>query len=70
MIRFVNLGGRWYGLELDENRYFISEDEEENILTLISEGNIVVLADNVEDFCNEMSIDEEELTIVKEGELE
>lgn len=61
MYRAVNLSRKWYAIEID------LEYDIENIDQFVSEGQMVVLFDDIEQFKNEFNIDELEI-VESEGE--
>ena len=58
-MRFVKMKV-WYGIEVSS-----IEDDAENCEHLISEGNVVIYAEDVEQFCDTLYLNEKDVTIVE-----
>ena len=56
---FIKMSGKWYGQEIDD-----VESAEENIQAHVDNGNIVVLADDIETFAEEMGIEVSDIEMV------
>jgi hypothetical protein len=62
MIRVTIMGGRCYGVKVEEQfDGMISEEEQENIIELTSSGTVVMLADGASDIAELLDINEDEI---------
>lgn len=59
MYRLMKMSKKWYGIEFEE-----VIDDEENINQLVSEGDIVILVADLEDFKYSDFYNDEEIIIV------
>lgn len=66
MFIFVKMSSKWYGREVEMDGDGINEDEIENMTTHALGGNIVVIADDLEWFAEELGIDLKEIELIEE----
>lgn len=59
----IKMSGKWYAVNhVDEDGL---RDHLDNVFDHVNDGNVICIADDLESWCNEMDVQQDEVTIVE-----